>query len=245
MSDLNFAIADITADKQKQLDDAYRAHKKVAAASVNLDPNDPVGNSRVLKSAMKAAGTAPSPKGTHKLDKATREAFMQVRVDPKKEGAQKARLLSIYEGYYKREELKKYLPKKLNITLASSVNDMQAALAQVRQTMNALNAGANMRKVVPNIVDLLIRLLDKFDLLEQVGLKNAKGVDKALARALESPVMQTEMAEMEVEYGYLFTAGVEMRFMIKVWMFMKAYSDAKEASGRPAPAAARPPAQQQ
>lgn len=233
MSELNFAIAEITADKQKQLDDAYRAHKKSAnsAAALNTDPHDPVGNSRMLKAAMKAA--PPSPK-TLKLDKTSREAFMNKPVDPKKEGAQKARLLSIYEGYYKREELKKYLPKKLNITLATSVADMQAALAQVRQTMNALNAGANMRKVIPNIVDLAIRLLAKFDMLEQVGLKNAQGVDKALARALDSPVMQTEMAEMEVEYGHWFTAGVEMRFLVKIWMFMKAYSDAKESAGRPA-----------
>lgn len=244
MSELNFAIAEITADKQKQLDDAYRAHKKSAnsAAALNTDPHDPVGNSRMLKAAMKASGTAPASPKTLKLDKASREAFMNKPVDPKKEGAQKARLLSIYEGYYKRDELKKYLPKKLNITLATSVADMQAALAQVRQTMNALNAGANMRKVIPNIVDLAIRLLAKFDMLEQVGLKNAQGVDKALARALDSPVMQTEMAEMEVEYGHWFTAGVEMRFLVKIWMFMKAYSDAKESASRPVPAAKPPSA---
>lgn len=246
MADLNFGIADITAAKQKDLDNAYKAQKKASAAQVaGTDPFDPIGNSRVVKAQMKPPAALPK---SLKLDKASREAFMNKPKDAKAEGAQKARLLAIHEGYYKRAELKNFLPKKVNLTLSSSVTDMQAALAQVRQTMNAMNAGENMRKVVPKIVDLAISLLEKFNMLEQVGLKNAKGVDRALARALDSPVMQTEMSEMEVEYGHYFSAGVEVRFAIKIWLFIKAYSDAKDSAARPAgpraaAAAAGPPVQ--
>lgn len=228
MSDLNYGLADITAAKQKDLDLEYKLSKKNSAAP---DPNDPMaGASKTVKHALKREAK-PEPV---KIDKSTREMLMKKPTDPQVEAKARAKLLGIYEGYYKREELKKYLPKKLPLTTNNTSLEISAALGQVRGTMNSLNAGTNMRKAIPTIVDQVLKLLAQTGVLEQIGLQDALGCAVALEKALGSPGFQTEMAEMEVEYGDWFAASLEIRFLTKMYLFLKAYSQGmRNASRRP------------
>lgn len=240
---LNYGT-DITRDKQAEIDKHYaetRRTERLTAAGI-----DPKGK-----------GKAASNIDTTKLPGAKAQAqAKEVFVPPNKEAAawlkdptppppskaqqeaelkQKMGLIRIYNEYYAREATAVHLPPPLKLSLQSSLTEIQAALYQVRQSLNSANSDAAILKMYPTAVDLLIKLLVQFDLLETLGLEGVEGCGQALEVYMGSPAMQTEITEMQIELQGWFSASWHSRLALKTFMFMKAFAAAKKAATRPAP----------
>lgn len=219
---LDFGIGDITADKQTSIDRAYR--EKTRHQRLGTEAPKPT-----------APGTrASAPKTTPKLTKTDVKAMtaQAAAKEHQAQGARKASLLRIYENYYARPEFKNLLPRKAVLTPEHSLKQIEEHLSNVRHALNAKNAGVTIRKLYPSLVELIIKLLGHAGALEAVGLEGAQGAGEALAPMMESPMMQTEVAEMEIELQDWFASGWQMRIAVKTYMFMRAYAQANNVRNK-------------
>jgi hypothetical protein len=174
-----------------------------------------------------------------KLTKAETNYLMTGSSDPSKKTAalteakqkeilaRKAALLRIYTAYHSRELFKDLIPPKMKITLNNSEAEIQTALDGVRHSLNAAGAGATIRKIYPSLVVAIIQALAKAGLLEQVGLAGTEHCGPDLERMLNSPVMGTEVAEMEIELESWFSSAWYVRLTVKTYMLLKAYGDSR------------------
>jgi hypothetical protein len=235
MSGLGFGTG-INADDQAKIDAKWLADKKGKgkAAAPPPDPNAPIDMSKIPGARFAAAPPAPK---TLKLDADTRKKLAAAKPEAAadKEAKRKASLLRIHENYYHRKETAPYLPKKVALSMSSSVQQISDALAAVRCSLNAANAADNIRRTFPTIVAILIKALQAAGALEMLQLTNLEPSDaKALGMAMQQQAMQTEATEMEIELEDWFASSWHIRLAVKTYMFLQALSVSKGARGKPA-----------
>ena len=68
-----------------------------------------------------------------------------------------------------------------------------------------------------------------------MGLEGAEGAGSALKMAMNTPMMQTELTEMEIELEDWFSASWYTRLGVKTYMFVKAYSEENKNRSKPPP----------
>lgn len=159
------------------------------------------------------------------------------QADIEKELKEKARLLRIYVAYYESDETAPYLPKRLDLSVRNSLPEIKIALDNVRSALNGANSDSTIRKLYPSLVELITAALTELGILATIGIEgNTKGVGAALTQAMDSPMLQTEMAEMSIELQDWFSASWYTRLFIKTFLFTKAYAAANAARTKPAPA---------
>lgn len=214
----------LTADKQAAIDAAWAKGKRDQRLGV-----DPTAKG-------KEKADAPPP---FKVDKVVKEGLLKPRPPTEKEleaeVKKKAGLIRIYNAYYQREETRPYLPKQVQLTPSMPLSAIQGALYGVRQAMNSANSAETIRRMYPTLVELIITALKAAGLLEQMGLEGAEGAGNALKLAMNTPMMQTELTEMEIELEDLFSASWYTRILVKTWLFVKAYAEENKNRTRAAP----------
>lgn len=213
---MNFG-ANLTAENQAKIDKAWAEKKR----------DERLGKTDAPKKDEKKE---PPP---FKFDRVDAEALKNAKAPSQKDKdndmKKKTRLIRIYNNYYAHDETAQYLPKPVQLTFAMPVEQIQGHLDGVRACLNSANSAATITKMYPTLVELLIKLLDTSGLLETVGLPGAQGAGLALTAAMNQPMMQTELTEMQIELEDWFSASWHMRLAVKTYMFVKAFSDMQAA----------------
>lgn len=232
---------DLTRDKQAEIDKQYaeaRRNERLGASGA-----DPKGKGKANVDLTKVPGAKAQKEAAEVfvLPKPAQEFLKNPQPPPASKAQQEAEqkqkmgLLRIYNEYYAREATAAHLPPFIKFTLQNSLADIQAGLYGVRQSLNSANSDAAILKMYPSAVDLIIKLLSHFDLLETMGLEGVEGCGDALSIYMGTPAMQTEVTEMQIELQGWFSASWQMRLLLKTFVFMKAFAKAKHAATRPAP----------
>lgn len=224
--EVNFGTG-LNADKQDELDRQFRESQKNARATKSMDdPNNVFAAAsgplkRAVAPAVKAAAAAP------KLDKHQSELLVKGVKSVEDSAKVKMALLHTYEAYHRKEVLKPYLPRKLALTAQSNELDIRTALDGCRQALNTGAAAEHIREMYPQLVDIIIQVLAYAGLLEHLQIPHAHGAGAELKAAMNSSLMEQEMAEMEVELENWFAQPWYTRLVYKTYVFVKAHSDGK------------------
>lgn len=229
MATINFGTG-LDSSKQDEMDRQYRESQKAAKSTKSADdPNNVFANaSAPLKRAVGGSAT-PKQQPPPKLTKEESTMLVKGRVSVEDAAKTKVALLHTYEAYHRKEALKPYLPRKLALTAQSSEIDIRTALDSCRQALNTGAAAENVRKLYPQMVDMIIEVLAYAGVLEHLQIPNARGAGEAIKDAMDSSLMDTEMAEMEVELENWFAQPWYTRLLYKTYVFVKAHSDGKNA----------------
>lgn len=144
--------------------------------------------------------------------------------------------LAKYNAYHAHPVLKPYLPKKISLSEHNSYVEINAALKGCRDALNRQSAISQMRMVVPKAVSMVLAYLESAGLLAQAGVEGSvQGIEDPLRAMMYSPAFQTEMAEIEVEYGDWFASPLLMRAGLKMMMFVREYANGQRAQATPLP----------
>lgn len=218
--------------KQDEMDRQYRdAQKSAKATKSTEDPNNVFANASAPL--RRAVGPVPKAGPPPKLDKAQSELLVKGRQSVEETVKIRVALLHTYEAYHRKESLKPYLPRKLPLTAQSSEVDIRAALDGCRQALNTGAAAENIRAMYPKLVDIIIEVLAYAGMLDHFQIPNARGAGDAIKGAMDSSLLDTEMAEMEVELENWFAQPWYTRLVYKTYVQIKAYSDGKNAERVP------------
>lgn len=242
MASLDFG-ADIDSSRQTEVDRKYAEEKRLHRLGKEKEKAIPDPHKQVDFTGLPTYVPPPKPAAKVTLDKQTREMLKtgppQAKAQKEIDAAAKAKVTAvrIYNNYYQREETRPLLPPRVNISVTSSDEAIATALASVRGALNAAKACETIRGGFPTAVMLLVRLLDYLGLLETLQIPNAAAAGPGLAAALRSPMMQTELTELEIELEPYFTTGLSMRLLIKVYMAIKVASEGAVARQTTVPAA--------
>lgn len=145
--------------------------------------------------------------------------------------------LAKYNAYHAHPVLKPHLPKKLPLSEHNSYVEINTALKGCRDALNRQSAISQMRMVVPKAVSVVLAYLESAGLLAQAGIEGSvAGIEDPLRAMMYSPAFQTEMAEIEVEYGDWFASPLLMRAGLKMLMFVREYANGQRAQATPLPA---------
>lgn len=180
-------------------------------ASEKKTLNSMLGIDRIMPPAL--GGAPPDPV------EAKREAHAKAA---EKEAIDAGRLQRIYNSYYEHPLLKADLPPRRHPTTATAY---RAALAEVRQHLNAKNAKVMAKKAIPAVICQLARVIVEWNLLPLLQIElNMSGaeVEDKMKRCLAGPLLREEMAELECEFQSYFEASLPMRLAAKMIVFFKA-----------------------
>lgn len=216
--------------KQDEMDRQYREAAKSAKATKSADdPNNVFANAAP---SLKRAVAKQMPQPAPKLDKKESELLVKGRRTVEDEVKTKVALLHTYEAYHRKEALKPYLPRKLPLTAQSSEVDIRSALDSCRQSLNTGAAAEHIRDMYPQLVDLVIQVLAYAGLLEHLQIPHAHGAGEAIKDAMNSSLLDTEIAEMEVELENWFAQPWYTRLLYKTYVQVKAHSDGKVSKNK-------------